>query len=97
MRAIDIANNYEISFVSDKSMTQDQKNVYNSLIDNDYIKKKIAVFLFFNYIILSFLPELLINNIEINYNIVLEYTIDDIIYDIKLKDVLSEKKKYGNC
>ena len=38
LRAIDIANNYEISFVSDKSMTQDQKNVYNSLIDNDYIK-----------------------------------------------------------
>ena len=61
-------------------------------IDTDYLKKKIAIFLFFNYIILSYIPELLINNIEINYNIVLEYTIDDIIYDIKLKDVLSIKK-----
>ena len=61
-------------------------------IDTDYIKKKIVIFLFFNYLILSFLPKLLIDNIEINENIILEYTIDDIIYNIALKDVLSNNK-----
>lgn len=58
-------------------------------IKTDYLKKKIAIFLFFNYIILSYLPELLVKYIEIDENIILEYTIDNDIYDIKLKDVLS--------
>lgn len=68
-----------------------QSDFINSKLDikTDHLKKKIAVFLFFNYIILSYLPELLVKYIEINENIVLEYTIDNDIYDIKLKDVLS--------
>lgn len=66
-------------------------------IDTDHLKKKIVVFLFFHYIILSNIPKLLIDNIEINENIVLEYSIkhDDNftqIYDVKLKDVLAIKE-----
>jgi len=58
-------------------------------IDTDNIKKKIIVFLFFNYIILSSIPELLINNFEIKENVILEYNFDDIIIDVKLKDIIN--------
>jgi hypothetical protein len=70
-----------------------QSDEINSKLDikTDYLKKKISIFLFFNYIILSYLPVLLVKYLEINENIILEYTIDNNIYDVKLKDVLSIK------
>lgn len=57
-------------------------------IDADGIKKKIIVYLFFTWIILSNIAVLLSSNIEINYNLVLEYNIRDNLIDVSLKDVL---------
>lgn len=58
-------------------------------IETNHLQKKIIVFLFFTWIILSFIPILLIEYFEVNYDIVLEYNIDiNTIIDIRLYDVL---------
>lgn len=62
------------------------------IIETDYLKKKIIIFLFFTWIILDLTPSLLIKFFEIDNNIVLEYNIEkDNIKDIKLNDVIEYK------
>ena len=61
-------------------------------IETDNIKKKLIIYLFFSYIILTYIPELLIEYFEVNLNLVLEYNIDDTNYDVKLKNVLSTEQ-----
>ena len=57
-------------------------------IDINRIKKKIVVYLFFNYIILSNIPKLLVKNFDVDLRIVLEYSVGNMTYDVKLCDVL---------
>jgi hypothetical protein len=61
-------------------------------IDTDHLKKKIIIFLFFTWIILTSIPSLLTDFFDINKNIVLEYNIEqNLKIDIKLLDVLKSE------
>jgi len=63
------------------------------IIDTNHIIKKITIFLFFTWIILNSTTKLLIDNFEINEDIVIEYNLEpNVIYDVKLKNVLSYKQ-----
>lgn len=57
-------------------------------IETDHLKKKIVVYLFFIWTILTFTPKLLINYFEIDKNIFLEYDLENEYVDIGLNDVL---------
>lgn len=60
-------------------------------IQTDHLKKKIVIYLFFIWIILTFVPSLLINYFEINNDIVLEYNLGYKQIDINLNNVLEYK------
>jgi hypothetical protein len=57
-------------------------------IELDIIKKKIIIFLFFNYLIFSRIHVLLINEFNYNKNIILEYNINGEIITFSLNTIL---------
>jgi hypothetical protein len=61
-------------------------------IDTDHLKKKIIIYLFMMYLMLTYLPKLLINNFTdslINNNTYLEYTIGESVVNVPLTEVFS--------
>jgi hypothetical protein len=58
-------------------------------IDTDYIKKKIMIFLYFNYLIYTHIHRLLIEYFTYDKELYLEYNIDGEIIVFSLEDVLS--------
>jgi hypothetical protein len=77
---VNIVKMYEINKISSKLD-----------VDLNLIKKKIIVFLYFNYVVFRFLPMLLIENFEVNPDIILEYNILDKQYDIKISDIINNE------
>lgn len=60
-------------------------------IETEIIKKKIIVFMFFTWIILSSINVLLIQNIEVDKNLILEYNILGKLVDVELEKVLDNQ------
>ncbi len=59
-------------------------------VDIDYLKKKIIVFCYFNYLVYSFIHIFLVEYFTYDENLYLEYNIDGEIIDVKLKDVIEK-------
>jgi hypothetical protein len=67
-------------------LKKDEVNSYIN-IDTDLIKKKVIIYLFISYIILSNIYKLLIRELDLNKEIYLEYNMGNEIIIIKLADV----------
>ncbi len=59
-------------------------------VDIDYLKKKIIIFSYFNYLVYSFIHIFLIEYFSYDENLYIEYNIDGEIIDVKLKDVIEK-------